>query len=323
MAGMGTRLRPLTLITPKPLLKLSGKTILERIIENISTTVYEPITDIAFIVGKFSDDIINQVKNLPIQKGINLHIFVQSEPLGTAHAIYQAKSLLTGSLIIAYADTIFESDFKLNRDFDGIILTKQVQNPEIYGVVKKENEIISKFVEKPKTFISDEAIIGVYYFKKAELLLNKIEYLLNNNLKENNEFQITNALQMLLDDNQKFSSQKVTNWLDCGTLEMLLNTNKHLLETKNFVSNDISQNNSIILEPCYFGNNVKIINSIIGPYTTIEDNCIISDSILSNSIILNNSNLKNVNLVNSIIGNNSNVFLNKQSIYIGDYAKVN
>lgn len=321
MAGMGTRLRPLTLNTPKPLLKLSGKTILERIIENISYTVSEQITDIAFIVGNFSDDIINQVKNLSIQENIKKYIFVQSEPLGTAHAIYQAKSLLSGSVIIAYADTIFEANFKLNEEFDGIILTKQVENPQLYGVVQKQNDLITNFVEKPKNFISNEAIIGVYYFKNAEILLNKIELLLNNNIRENNEFQITNALQMLIDDKQKFSSQIVKHWLDCGTLQMLLNTNKHLLENRNYTKNEFIYENSLIIEPCYIGKNVKISNSIVGPYTTLEDNTIITNSVISNSIIYNNSSLTNANIINSIIGNNANISYKQNTIYLGDYAK--
>jgi len=322
MAGLGKRLRPTTLTVPKPLIPIAGKPIVEWLIERLALITSDEITDIAFIIGNFQFDITNELNSIGAKIKAKVHIFVQDQALGTAHAISFASQLLSGPTIIAFADTLFDTHEKFNSNSDVVIWTKEVTNPELYGVVLKNKQgFISSFVEKPKQFVSNEAIIGIYYFKNAELLKSKIEFILNNNLLENNEYQLTNALQMLLDDGLVFSSHSISEWLDCGNKDLVINTMKYVIQ--NFsINTKISSNNSVIIPPCYIGENVEIINSVVGPNTSIEDNTKVENSIISNSILLNNSNINSVAIDNSIIGNFVNIISKPLNLSIGDYSEI-
>lgn len=321
MAGLGKRLRPFTLTTPKPLLKLAGKSIVQRLVDKINSSFKEKITDIAFIIGDFPQEVVENLQAIGNSMNVKTHIYVQTEALGTAHALNFAKEILKGQVIVAYADTLFEANFNLDKTSDVVIWTKKVANPELYGVVLKENDVIKTFVEKPKTFVSDEAIIGIYYFKNAEFLANKINYIIENDLKENNEYQLTNALQMLLEDKLVFKSQVVDEWLDCGNKEMLISTNSFILKTKQYTSSkNISIDNCSILEPVYFGNNIKICNSVIGPNVSIEDNSKINSSVIDNSIVYSSTSISGLSFSNSIIGKNCKLNASKSNLAFGDYV---
>lgn len=198
MAGIGSRLRPHTLTVPKPLTKIAEKSIVQRLVEDIATVIDNPIDEICFVIGPTfpkgtKENLLKIAENL----GAKGCVKVQDRALGTAHAIYQAKETLKGPCVIAFADTLFKADFTLNPDADGAIWVKKVADPSAYGVVKLKNGIITDFIEKPKEFISNLAIIGIYYFKNAEDLRTEIEYLLDNDIKEKGEYQITNALENL------------------------------------------------------------------------------------------------------------------------------
>lgn len=322
MAGLGKRLRPTTLTVPKPLIPIAGKPIVEWLIERLAFITSEEITDVAFIIGNFPFDITNQLNSIGAKIKAKVHIFIQDQALGTAHAISFASKLLSGPTIIAFADTLFDTYEKFNSNSDVVIWTKEVSNPESYGVVLKNKKgYISSFVEKPKQFVSNEAIIGIYYFKNAELLKSKIDFILNNNLLENGEYQLTNALQMLLDDGLEFSSHSISEWLDCGNKDLVINTMKYVLN--NFsITNKISSYNSIIIPPCFIGENVKITNSVIGPNTSIEANTNVENSVISNSILLNNSNINTVIIDNSIIGSYVNIISKPLNLSIGDYNEI-
>jgi glucose-1-phosphate thymidylyltransferase len=323
MAGAGKRLRPFTLTTPKPLLKLAGKTIVQRLVEKITSLISEKVTDVGFIVGNIPADVIQDLHNIGTQLNFKTHIFYQEEALGTAHAINFAKDLLKGNVIIAYADTLFEADFKLDSESDVVIWTKKVSNPELYGVVVKDGDFIKSFYEKPKTFISDEAIIGIYYFKNGELLRDKIDYILYNNVLENNEYQLTNALQMMLDDGLVFTSQTVKDWLDCGNKELVLNTMFHLLNSNQYeTSNQYISENSVVIQPSFIGKNVKLTNSIVGPNVSIEDNAEITNSVITNSIIYNSAKVINSNVTNSINGNFSVIESIPKVLALADYDNI-
>ena len=322
MAGMGSRLRPLTLTTPKPLLKIAGKTILEHLIESIHSLTTEKITDIAFIIGNFPFDVTSLLNQIAAKLNAISHILIQEEPLGTAHAIYQARKLLNSKIIIAYADTIFYSKQKLNTSIDSIIFTKKVADPSQYGIVKKNNDQIIDFIEKPQKFISDEAIIGIYYFKEGSLLLNVINDIIKNNLKDNNEFQLTRALKMLINNKMIFKSLIIDEWLDTGNPNILLETHKSILTKFSNSKINSEVTNTKIVHPVFIGNNVKITDSVIGPYVTIEDNTKIINSNLSNTIIYNNSKIQSSNINNSIIGAHSTISNISNSIYAADYTQI-
>ena len=321
---MGKRLRPMTLTTPKPLIQIAGKPIVEWLVNSLKKISSDKITDIAFIIGDFPFDIKADLLKIGEKIDANVHIFVQKEALGTAHAVSYAKSLMNGPAIVAFADTLFDTDVKFKSDSDVVIWTKNVENPEAYGVVvKDDNGFINKFVEKPSKFVSSEAIIGIYYFNNSALLKEKLEYIIDNNIVKSGEYQLTDALQMLLDDKLQFASHPISVWLDCGNKDLVINTMKYVV--KNFVKNVINYDNFLncrIIEPVYIGKNVNISNSIIGPNVTIEDNTKIDRSLISNTIIFTNSVLESVNIDNSIVGSNVEIHFKPLNVAIGDYSQV-
>ena len=326
MAGMGKRLRPLTLTTPKPLLKIAGKTIVEHLLNNLQSISPSKIDEVGFIIGNFSPEIKQLITNIAEQLNVKHRLFVQNVPLGTAHAVSMAKEMLEGNVIIAFADTIFVARETIDSSQEAIIFTKRVENPEQYGVVDlDENNYITGFVEKPKTFVSDQAIIGIYYFKQAEKLRDKINYLIEHNIKGNGEYQLTDALDMLLKDQMKFKSYPTDEWLDCGNPQALLYTAKRVLELY-YNNTEIYKNenldNSIINPPVFIGKNVKIKNSVIGPYACIEDNSVIEDSTVKNSIIYDDTTIADSFINESLIGSSSEIISNVNKLIVGDYTNI-
>lgn len=324
MAGMGTRLRPQTLITPKPLIPIAGKSIVQRLIEELVTSVSDPIEEIAFIIGDFGKEVEDNLKNITAELGIVSSIYYQTEALGTAHAIHCARESLKDNVIVAFADTLFKADFKVNKAEDGIIWVKKVDDPSAFGVVKfGSDNIITDFVEKPKDFVSDLAIIGIYYFKDGSNLKKEIDYIIDNDIRVGKEFQLTTVLENMKNKSVKFKTGEVNLWLDCGNKDATVNTNSEIL---NFLSdnekrgNNVEINDSVIIQPCYLGNNIKITNSIIGPYVSIESGATINNCIVKKSIIQNNSSLNGVSIDNSMVGKFADYISNPKELNVGDYT---
>ena len=326
MAGRGSRLRPHTLTVPKPLLPLAGKPIVQRLIEDITKVCNETIDEIAFVIGDFGSDVEKSLINIAESLGARGSIYHQTEPLGTAHAILCAKQSMIGNIVVAFADTLFKADFKLDTSADGIIWVKQIDNPEAFGVVKlDDNNVITDFVEKPTTLVSDLAIIGIYYFNDGEKLASELQYLIDNDIKEKGEYQLTNALENLKQKGEKFIPGKVDNWLDCGNKDVTVQTHSQMFELNphyHKVSETAQLNNSVIIPPCYIANGVTINNSIIGPNVSIGDNTNITRCNINNSIIQNNTNINNSILSNSMIGNNVDYNGNVLDLSIGDFCVV-
>lgn len=218
MAGIGSRLRPHTLTIPKPLTVIAGKPIVQRLVEDITSVVNQPIDEIAFIIGPSSKGFPANTKDklLKIAKelGAKGSVYVQEEALGTAHAIFCAKDSLSGPCVVAFADTLFKADFTLDADADGAIWVKQVKDPSAFGVVKLNDGYITDFVEKPKEFVSDLAIIGIYYFKDGDKLSKEIKHLIDNDIRPSGEFQLTEVLETLKQEGAKFLPGKVDVWMD-------------------------------------------------------------------------------------------------------------
>ncbi len=324
MAGIGKRLRPHTLTVPKPLLPIAGEPVVKRLVYEIARISETKIDEIAFIIGKFGQEVEQQLLKIAEELDASGNIYYQDEALGTAHAVYCAEPSLSGKVIVAFADTMFYADFNLEEEVDAVIWTKNVENPESFGVVKKNiMGYITDFIEKPKEFVSDEAIIGIYYFKSGENLKQELKYLIDNNIKGNNEFQLTDALENMKNKGLKFKTATVNEWLDCGKKDALLNTNKNVLNHDgNHISGKSIISNSVILEPCYISKGVKISDSIIGPFVSIGKNTIIKNSIIQNSIIQKDAEITNSNFENSMIGNDVKL-LKKNEIYdIGDYNTI-
>lgn len=226
MAGMGKRMRPHTLKVPKPLIPVAGKPIVQRLVEDIAGVCEERIEEIAFIIGvSFGKEVEKMLVGVAEGLGAKGTICYQEEALGTAHAIMCAEEALDGRTIIAFADTLFRADFKLDGDADGIIWVQQIEDPRAFGVVKlNENNVITDFVEKPENFVSDLAIIGIYYVKDGAALKSELKYLIDNDIKDKGEYQLTNALEALKQKGTKFVPGQVKEWLDCGNYKATVYT---------------------------------------------------------------------------------------------------
>ena len=326
MAGRGSRLRPHTLTIPKPLIPIAGKPIVQRLVEDISNVCNEKVDEIAFIIGDFGKEVETNLISIAESLGAKGSIYFQEEALGTAHAILCAKESLKGNIVVAFADTLFKADFKLDNSSDGIIWVKQIENPSAFGVVKLNSTgEITDFVEKPDTYVSNLAIIGIYYFKSGEQLCNELEYLIDNDIKEKGEYQLTNALENMKNKGVVFRPGEVKEWLDCGNKNVTVATNKKVLELNNeFLENNTSssQTNSIVIPPCYIGDNVELTSSVIGPFVSIGDNTKITNCVINNSLIQENSTIKSAVLSNSMIGNNTSYIGKEIDLSIGDFTEI-
>lgn len=324
MAGMGKRMRPHTLTVPKPLIPIAGKPIVQRLVEDIVKVANCPVSEIGFVVGHFGEEVEQNLLKIAESVGAKGRIFYQEEALGTAHAIYCAHELLSENTIVAFADTLFKADFTLDTNQDGIIWVQQVADPSAFGVVKiDENNFITDFVEKPSTYVSDLAIIGIYYFKDGPLLKKEIEYLLENKISKGGEFQLTDALENMKIKNVRFTPGKVSEWLDCGNKNSTVNTNQRYLEfisiNNDLISKSAKIKDSVIIPPVYIGENVNIYNTVLGPHVSVGDNTSIEDSRIKNSIIQKGTKIKNANLANSMLGNYVSYEGKVSDLSIGDY----
>lgn len=325
MAGRGSRLRPHTLTVPKPLIPIAGKPIVHRLAEDITALSKDKIDEIAFITGDFGKEVEDQLIAIAEKLGAKGTVVRQDEPLGTAHAIYQAKDALSGPVIVAFADTLFQAKFELDKEADGVVWVKKVDNPSAFGVVKlDEDNIITDFVEKPKEFVSDLAIIGIYYFKDGENLRKEIEYLLDNDIKGGGEFQLTDALENMRAKGKKFTLGEVNEWMDCGNKTVTVETNSKVLNFEREVLKQFPSSskiiNSLILEPCFIGENVIIENSKIGPNVSIGNGTEIRNSNIDNSLIQEKTVIQYGNLTHSMIGNNAEYYGVSRNISLGDYS---
>jgi len=332
MAGIGSRLKPHTLTVPKPLTLIAGKPIVQRLVEEIVTVVGQQVANIGFIIGPaskgFPADTEEKLIAIAAKLGAKAQVFVQEEPLGTAHAIYQARTLLEGPCVVAFADTLFKADFTLDDSNDGVIWVKKVANPEQFGVVKMQDGIITDFVEKPKEFVSDLAIIGIYYFKQAERIRAEIDYLIDHDIRgRGDEYQLTDALENLKRKGAAFVPGTVTDWMDNGNKEVTVATNRKVLEylsdsDEALVAPDVVLNNSKIIPPCYIGTGVELINSTLGPYVSLGAGSRIENSTIKNSLIQKEVQITNASLDNAMIGNKV-VFNGKfTSVSLGDYSEL-
>ncbi len=328
MAGRGSRLRPHTLTVPKPLIPIVGKPIVQRLVEDIAKVVNQPIEEVAFIT-KEDFGVEEQLKGIAENLGAKASVYYQDEALGTGHAIMCAKDSLSGPCIIAYADTLFKADFELDPEADAVMWVKQVDKPEAYGVVKlNEKDNIIELVEKPKEFVTDLAVIGIYYFREGEALKASLQKVLDAKLMHSGEYQINDGIKDLIAGGKVFKTGKVSEWMDCGNPAVTIETNTRMLnfiheeQSEHLVDNSVVLENSEIIAPCFVGKNVKLVNTKLGPNVSIGNDCSVEDSAISNSLIQNETTIKNAKLVDSMIGNKASYDGNFTKISIGDYSKL-
>ncbi|WP_179353409.1 sugar phosphate nucleotidyltransferase [Winogradskyella vidalii] len=332
MAGRGSRLRPHSLTVPKPLIPVAGEPIVHRLVKDIAKVLKQPIEEIAFVLGDpawFGDAVVDSLKALAEGLGAKASIYRQDQPLGTGHAIMSAKPSLSGPAVIAYADTLIRAEFDLDPTADSVIWTKRVANPEAYGVVKLNDEQnIVELVEKPENFVSDQAVIGIYYFKDVAVLKDKLQEVLDENVMHGGEYQINDGIKRMMAEGKIFKTGTVDEWMDCGNKAVTLDTNAKMLgflkadNEEQLVDASVVLENSNIIEPCFIGKGTVLKNTTVGPYVSIGKDCVIENSTVKNSLIQNESTIKNANLDEAMIGNHVKYNGEFTKISIGDYTVI-
>lgn len=326
MAGRGSRLRPHTLTVPKPLLPIAGKPMVQRLVEDLVETLPLKVEEVAFVIGDFGKAVEEQLRSIAQGVGATCKIYYQQEPLGPGHAILCAGPSMDGNCLIAFSDTLFKANFHFDASSEGVIWLQQVDDPSAFGVVKINTEnTITDFVEKPVEFVSDMAIVGIYYVKDGKALRAALQRLVDEDIREKGEYQLTTALEHLKQNGTQFKAASIEEWLDCGNKDNVLVTNQRMLElkqtTENFVASSIKQENAVIIPPCYIGDNVTLKNSVIGPFVSIGAGCTIERSVLTKSLIQHHTTILDANLSNSMIGSHVEYQGKKSEISLGDYSE--
>lgn len=316
VAGIGSRLKPHTHTVPKVLLNVGGKPILGHILDKLAE---EGINKATFIYGHLGDMIRDYVRvNYP---DIDSEFVEQRVPEGLGHAIYTARDTFgSDELFIILGDTIFDVNlkqvFKTGKSALGV---KTVDDPHRFGVALINSGRIYKLIEKPQDKISNLALVGLYYITNPSLLSECLTELIDNNVRSRGEFQLTDALQMMIDRGENLAPFHVEGWYDCGKPETLLETNRFLLaHTGSFYERP----GVVINPPVYIAESAVITNSVIGPHITIGDGVTVSDSILKNSIIASNAEIRSSMLSGSIIGANSVIKGRFRRLNSGDSTEI-
>ena len=330
MAGRGSRLRPHTLTTPKPMLPVAGMPIVSRLVRDIVKLLDQPVTNIGFVLGDpvfFGDEVVDELQQLAKELGAKAHIFRQFKALGTGHAILCAEPLLSGPTVIAYADTLIRADFALNSNADATIWVKKVKNPEAYGVVETNDKgEIKGLVEKPQTQVSDLAAIGIYYFNEAADLKEELTAVIDEKLTRGGEYQINDGILRMIQKGKRFTTAEVSEWMDCGNPAITLETNQRMLrileKEGERLEGTYTNNNSTVIPPCYIADGVEIHNSTIGPYVSIGPETRIENSTIQNSMIQSRCVLSGVKLKNAMLGNHVKYNGDFSVVSLGDYTEL-
>jgi glucose-1-phosphate thymidylyltransferase len=328
MAGRGSRLRPHTLTVPKPLIPVAGKPIVHRLVEDIAGVLNQDIDEVAFIIHEsFGKQVEADLIAIAEKLGAKGTIYYQNEALGTGHAIMCAKDSLSGPAVIAYADTLIRADFDLDTSADSVIWVKQVDKPEAFGVVNlNDNGEIIELVEKPQEFVSDLAVIGIYYFKDVAVLKNELQLVIDNNIIHGGEYQINDGIKQMMEKGMKFVPGKVDEWMDCGNKDVTVDTNSRMLKflhddaEETMIAETVRIQNSTIIPPCYIGENVVLINSIVGPNVSLGNATHLTNTKIQNSLVQTHAHIRNAKLNNAMIGNHATFDGDFTSISIGDYS---
>lgn len=328
MAGRGSRLRPHTLTVPKPLIPIAGKPIVHRLVEDIAGVIQQTIEEIAFIIHPdFGVQVETDLLAIAEKLGAQGKIYYQNEALGTGHAIMCAKDSLSGPVVIAYADTLFRADFTLDTSADSVVWVKKVDDPSAFGVVQlnDKNQIVD-FVEKPKSFVSDLAIIGIYYFKSGETLASELQYLLDNNIVKGGEYQLTDGLENMKQKGLLFVPGQVDEWMDCGNKAVTVDTNSRMLgfldaAGESLIAADVVFENSVIIPPCSIGKGSIIRNSVVGPHVSLGEKCVVENTRITSSLVQNQTHIQNAHLAQSMLGSHVVFQGTSAQVSLGDYSQ--
>lgn len=321
VAGKGTRLRPHTFTKPKSLVRVAGKTVLQHVLDGldkINIDEFIIITDEnGHIIQKYIE------RNYP---GLNATYITQTELLGPAHAVSLASPRIKDGddVLVVFNDTLFVTDLTkipvLCRDFDGLIYSKEVEDPKRFGVNVMKDNVIVDMIEKPDKPVSNLAQVGMYYMKNGKTFMEYINKTIKQDLRVKGEFYLPEVFKLMIKDGFKLGAPEIEEWLDCGKPETLLQTNRFLLERAK--GNHIFIEGCVIIPPVSIHKTAEVTHSVIGPYVSVAENCKITNSIIKNSVINPNSVLNNTMLEESLVGDEVMLTGQLQKMNIGDNSMI-
>ena len=325
MAGRGTRVRPHSHVTPKPLLRVKGRTIVERIVDMFARVLPDVPDEGVFVLGPdFGEEIRDQLRDICERHDMTARFAVQHTAEGTAHAVGAAGDYLDGKGVVVFADTLFAMDETVDvGDADVIAWVKHVDDPRRFGIAVRDGERVTKLIEKPEDPVSNEALIGIYYVKNLADLHDEINYLIENDVRgKGGEFQLTDAMDRLLQAGKVFKTASVSAWMDCGTIPALLETTGKILDRESDNLHHGTVKNSVIHDPVYIGPGATVEDSVVGPHVSIEAGAEVSSSILRDSIVFSDGRVEQSVLRDSIVGRSAVAEGKARVVNIGDHSEL-
>jgi glucose-1-phosphate thymidylyltransferase len=324
MAGYGTRLRPHTWSRPKQLVSLAGKSVLSHVLDMFSTIPEHTDIEFIFIVGYLGEKVEAYMRIH--HPHLKVRYVVQDEMRGQSHAIYLAKEYLSGPMLMVFADTLIETDLSFLKDENADIVAwvKPVPDPRRFGVTEVGSDgWVTRLIEKPKEMHNNLAVVGFYYFKQSLDLISAIEEQMERGMKLKGEYFLADAINVMLEHDQKMRTKRVDIWLDAGTREAVLETNQFLLDRGYDNTEEARQRKDItIIPPVFIHPSAKVEASVIGPHTSIGADCDVHNSIIRQSILEDQARVADIILNQSLIGQTASVHGCQTSINVGDNSEV-
>ena len=320
MAGLGTRLRPHTWSKPKQLIGVAGKTVLDHVLDTLSSLPDPGNIELVNIVGYLGEQIEAHLgAHYP---DIKAHYVVQDDPRGQSHAIYLAREYLHGPMLVVFADTLIETDlsFLAGEPAEAVAWVKPVPDPRRFGVAMVNGDgCVTRLIEKPQDMTHNLAVVGFYYIRRAEDLVSAIEEQMSRDLQLKGEYFLADALNIMLERGLKMRTEKVEVWLDAGTPEALLETNRYLLEkNRNNSTGAVNRDGVVVIPPVFIHPTAEVINSIVGPHVSLGAGCRVERSILSNSILEDEAQVLDIILEGSLVGRRAHIQRRAGVINAGD-----